>query len=292
MDLKKLEMFRLVANRGSVRLAASEMGLTVPAISTQIKKLERELRVELFHHHPNKLVLTAQGQAFLREMTRVFEALDRATAVVSGKAERVVSAVSLVLSTDILALFAPRIAAFAHCHPETNISIRSCSSLSGLSQVMDNEADLCIGFFKNVPYGVHKIEIAKTGISLVHSPQRKIEQRRKLSLQDIARHKLILLRPSASTRRMIDASFRARGIIPRGNIEVANCQMAMDLAEMNLAVALVHSVCARSRSGGGLVKLDASHCFETFEVALVVRSETLASGIHQDVIQALTAPWS
>src|SRR5262249_3875516 len=98
MDLKKLEMFRLVAQRGSLRLAATEMGLTVPAISTQIKKLERELGVGLFHHGSNKLVLTAQGQAFLSETTHVFEALDRATSVVSGKTSTAKSAISLVLS--------------------------------------------------------------------------------------------------------------------------------------------------------------------------------------------------
>jgi DNA-binding transcriptional LysR family regulator len=291
MDLRKLEMFRLVAHRGSVRLAASEMGLTVPAISTQIRKLERELKVELFHHQPNKLVLTAQGQAFLRETARVFEALDRAAAVVSGKQGRAASAVSLTLSTDILAIFAPRIAAFSRGHPETNISIRSRSSFSGLSQVMDNETDLCIGFFKNVPQGIHKIGIVKTGITLVHSPNRKIEHRKKLGLKDIARHRLALLRPSSSTRRMMDAAFAARGIVPRDVIEVTSCQTAMNLVGMDLAVGLVHSICAGSLASGGLVQLDASHCFESFEVALVVRTETLASGIHHPLIEALTAPW-
>jgi DNA-binding transcriptional LysR family regulator len=291
MDLKKLEMFRLVAQRGSVRLAATEMGLTIPAISTQIKKLERELGVGLFDHRSNKLVLTAQGQAFLSETAHVFEALNRATAVVSGKAGAAKSAVSLVLSSDVLAICKPRIAAFVKRHPEMNLSIRSRSGYSGLSQVMDNEADLCIGWFRTVPRGLHKIDIAKTGVTLVHSPQRKIDRGRKLSLQDIARHRLVLLRPSSSTFRTMDAAFHARGIVPSEIDEVANCQMAMDMVEMNLAVGLVHGLCAESGVSRNLVRLDASHCFDTFHLALLVRAEAFASGIHQNLIEALTASW-
>jgi DNA-binding transcriptional LysR family regulator len=221
----------------------------------------------------------------------VFEALDHATAVVSGKAGAAKSAVSLVLSTDVLAIFKPRIAAFVQRNPEMNISLRSRSGYSGLSQVMDNEADLCVGWFKNVPRGIHKIDIAKTGVTLVHSPQRKIERGKKLSLQDIARHKLVLLRPSSSTFRTIDAAFHARGIVPREVDEVANCQMAMDMVEMNLAVALVHGICAESGGSRNVVRVDASHCFDTFHLALLVRTEKFASGIHQALIEALTVPW-
>ena len=291
MDLKKLEMFRSAANRGSLRLAANEMGLTPAAVSIQIKKLEQELGVDLFHHRPNKLVLTAHGQAFLRETERVFEALGRATAIATGKTERLASAVSLALSTDILKIFAPRIAAYVRKHPETDVSIRSRSSFSSLSLVMDNEADLCVGFFKNVPHGIHKVDIVKTGISLIHSSRRKIEKRKKLGLQDLARHKLVLLRPSSSTRRMIDAAFADHGIIPRNVIEVTSCQVAMDLVEMDLGVGLVHGICAGSGGDRGIRRIDVSHCFEIFDVALAVRSETLLSGMHDGLIEALTAPW-
>jgi LysR family hydrogen peroxide-inducible transcriptional activator len=288
MDLKKLEMFRAVANRGSLRIAATEMGLTLAAVSIQIKKLEKELGIELFHHLPNRLVLTDRGQAFLRETNRVFEALDRATSVASGTTSTYASSVSIALSSDVLKFIAPRISGFMQRYPSIDLSIISRSSFSSLSMVMDNEADMCIGFYREVPRGLHKINILKTGIALVHAPGKSPAKRKKMSLQDIAGSKLITLRRASATRRMIDTVLAGHGFIPGNVTEVSNCQAVLEMVEIGLGVGLIHGICAKADHHDKVEITDVAHCFDTFDLALVVRSDTLLGGIHEALIAELT----
>src|SRR5258707_3846341 len=73
LDLKKLRAFALVAKHGNLRLAAVRLNQTVPAISSKIRRLERDLGVELFERLPNKLILTPAEADFLHEVEAVFE---------------------------------------------------------------------------------------------------------------------------------------------------------------------------------------------------------------------------
>ena len=48
MDVKQLEAFRTVIDRRSVTAAARVLGLTQPAVSTQIARLEQAVGFTLF----------------------------------------------------------------------------------------------------------------------------------------------------------------------------------------------------------------------------------------------------
>ena len=79
MDLRRIETFRLVALHGSLRHAANHFALTMRAVSIQIKTLEQESGIELFHRLPNKLVLTDRGRLFLTELAKIVAAIRHAT---------------------------------------------------------------------------------------------------------------------------------------------------------------------------------------------------------------------
>jgi len=53
-----------VVERGSIRQAAGELGLTPSAISQQIRRLEHEVGVTLFRRSTRRLTLTEAGEAF------------------------------------------------------------------------------------------------------------------------------------------------------------------------------------------------------------------------------------
>src|SRR4051794_11154798 len=128
MDLKRVSTFRIVARYESLRRAADLAGLTVPAVSIQIKKLEQELGAKLFEHYPKKLVLTDKGRIFLKETNRLFEAVDRAKASIAGLDDGYVGNLSVALHTDLSKICAPRIAQFIKAHPKLDVTILTRSS--------------------------------------------------------------------------------------------------------------------------------------------------------------------
>ena len=68
MNLHQLELFYAVARRRSITGAASELHLTQPAVSLQIRALERECGLLLFERGGTHLRLTQAGEALYRPL--------------------------------------------------------------------------------------------------------------------------------------------------------------------------------------------------------------------------------
>lgn len=77
MDTKLLESFIALAEERHFGRAAARLHLTQPAVSQQVKRLERDLEAQLFERHPRGVRLTSAGARLL----------DRAREILSGVAE-------------------------------------------------------------------------------------------------------------------------------------------------------------------------------------------------------------
>ena len=77
MDVRLLEAFRAVVDHRSVTAAAGAMGVTQPAVSTQIAKLEEMVGFALFERSGGRLKPTSEGMLFYAEAMRVLGEFDR-----------------------------------------------------------------------------------------------------------------------------------------------------------------------------------------------------------------------
>lgn len=78
MTLQQLLYFRTAAELGSFNAAARTLHCTQPAVSDQVRRLERELGVSLFARAGRGLTLTSAGRMFLGHAERVTGAADDA----------------------------------------------------------------------------------------------------------------------------------------------------------------------------------------------------------------------
>jgi DNA-binding transcriptional LysR family regulator len=77
MHVRLLEAFRAVVDHRSVTHAAVAMGVTQPAVSAQIARLEQELGFPLFDRSNGRLKPTAEGMLFYWEADKVLMGMDR-----------------------------------------------------------------------------------------------------------------------------------------------------------------------------------------------------------------------
>jgi DNA-binding transcriptional LysR family regulator len=73
-----LNAFLNVARLGSVGAAATALSLTQPAVSRTLRKLEKQLGVQLFVRHSTGMELTAFGRSLLPHATLLESGLHRA----------------------------------------------------------------------------------------------------------------------------------------------------------------------------------------------------------------------
>ena len=76
MTLRQLEFFRAVADEKSILKAARKMNMAQPPVSRQIELLEEELSVKLFFRSNRGVQLTEAGEAFYKQLDRVFDSVN------------------------------------------------------------------------------------------------------------------------------------------------------------------------------------------------------------------------
>ena len=77
MDLDRLSEFLVIVCRGSVKIAANELGIAPNVLSTRLKAFERSLGVDLIRRNAHTFELTEAGYSLLKDADGLMEQYER-----------------------------------------------------------------------------------------------------------------------------------------------------------------------------------------------------------------------
>ncbi|MCA0043662.1 LysR family transcriptional regulator [Celeribacter litoreus] len=145
ITLKQLKTLQTVVQAGNISAAAELLGLTGPAVHSQLKSLEETIGSTLLDRHGRaRNVVTPQGQILLDAWVEMRATLERAitniNAIDQGKSGSVVLG---VVSTG--KYFAPRIVALCRkVFPDIDVSLRIANRRDTIIGLEKGAFDLCI----------------------------------------------------------------------------------------------------------------------------------------------------
>ncbi len=99
MKLNHLRHLIAVAQHGSIRSAARQLGSAQPAITRSIHEIERELGIAVFERKAKGMTLTPAGEIFLRRAITIKEELRRAQEEIAQFIGKTTGRVAIGLST-------------------------------------------------------------------------------------------------------------------------------------------------------------------------------------------------
>lgn len=288
LDLKKLKAFQLTATLGGLKAAAARLRLTVPAVSFQIRQLEKDLGVELFQRASSGLVLTKAGETFLPQTAAIFERVEGAlesllpSDLFSGR-------LSVSTSSDIVWYFTAKLSAFIKRYPGVQLRHHVYNAVQTLRLVKAGTIDVGIGFFPDLPSTLEKAVVTKSALSLLCARNHPLARRQTVRLDEIARHKLVLPPDQSSTRKIIDRVFAKAKLRPRDVMEVGSCQTARDFAANGVGVSLVHALCVSQQPLVQVQPIDVVNLFGTVDFAIVYRKDSGQSPLLRGLLDQLMA---
>ena len=139
VHLNGLRAVEVAGRLGTLALAASELGVSIGAVSQQILKTEQQLGRPLFTRTPKGLVPTQFGTEILAYLERGFRELSRGVALAhEPKRNLLTVSVAPVLAAKWLV---PRLHRFQLAHPDLHVRIDSSIELADLDH---SDVDLAV----------------------------------------------------------------------------------------------------------------------------------------------------
>lgn len=211
MDVKLLEAFRAVVDHRSMTAAATVMGITQPAVSTQIARLEESVGFPLFDRAGGRLKPTPEGMIFYAEASRVLGEVDRLQATTAqireGQAGRLAIASH---PSAAISLLPELVARFVADRP--GVSVRLISRHSDVvSQLLPTESfDIGIA---ELPIDESQVEIRRYGMRCVAilPPRHPLAARKVLTPELLSGHPMVATARAFQMPHRVIAAFADAG---------------------------------------------------------------------------------
>jgi DNA-binding transcriptional LysR family regulator len=121
---RHLQMLVKLAELGSLKRTAEDLGLTQPAVTHLLKDLEALLETELFYRHARGVRLTAMGTALLPSARRILDTLAHGAEMVAARHEEANGAVRIASITGgISGLLVRALPAFYATRPDIVVQV-------------------------------------------------------------------------------------------------------------------------------------------------------------------------
>jgi len=142
MELRHLRYFVAIAEERSISRAAERLWIAQPGLSTQVRRLETELGVQLFHRHTRGVDLTPAGEVFLERARLALAAAEEARSIGAELGSGLVGTVRLGISVEAPSrLAAPLLAAFAAARPDVEVTVFESYSGTLMRDLRDGRLD-------------------------------------------------------------------------------------------------------------------------------------------------------
>jgi len=218
MELRHLRYFVATAEEGSFLRASNRLRVAQPALSKQIRDLEREVGVKLFERLPRGARVTPAGEHFLRNARHALESAARAVAM----ARRADCQTGLKFAYGDLYVYTPVLlklfAAFRRASPETPVHVVRVHDAEQHAALRAQRIDIAATFVGTWPVpGVEALRLADCAVTGVLLPAtHPLAAQERIRLRDLS--DLMWLHPSQRSRpelyRVLRRALENRGLVP------------------------------------------------------------------------------
>ncbi len=213
MDTRQLAAFCAVVERRSFSQAADRLGVTQPAVSLQVRTLEKRLGTQLLDRSGRRVEPTEAGWRLYRGAQRMLALESQLVADVAATGEGDLAGDLLLgASTGPAAVAVPvALAEFQRQNPDVRVFLTVSDTHSIVERVAARELELGIVGAARRPRGVRFEPFFADQVILV-CPADHPFANRTVTLEELRGERLILMQEGAGVRQIVEDALRRQGV--------------------------------------------------------------------------------
>jgi DNA-binding transcriptional LysR family regulator len=246
MDTRQLAAFCEVVDRKSFSQAAERLGVTQPAVSLQVRSLEKRLGAKLLDRSGRRVEPTEAGQRLYRAAQRMLTVEGQLLEELAGDDGALRGELSLGASTGPGGTVVPLLLGeFQREHPELSVALSISDTNHVIEQVAERKLELGIVGAAPRHRGVVFEPFFRDEVILVVPPGHHFAGKQ-IAVEDLRGESLILMQEGAGVRQVIEDELR------HGPVRLRDLDVRLELGlqeSVKSAVAAGFGVTFISRSG-------------------------------------------
>lgn len=287
LRLDHLRTFCHVIELGSFSAAADRMNISQPAVSLQVRQLEKRLGVRLIERVGKRAMPSDAGSRLLAHARTIEQAVGDAWESVTAQGEHALGRVRIGTgATASIYLLPPILGALNRRFPSLEISVTTQNTSDVLKALEANLLDIGLVTLP-APGRSFAVTPVMDDDFVAIAPASGEKLPKIVTPAMLARHKLILYETAGNTRRLANAWFARAGVHPIPVMDLGNIEAIKQLVAAGLGVAVLPGTAMRRRAERLPVTIHTLSPRLTRQLALVVRRDKVLGRGLREVIKAL-----
>jgi DNA-binding transcriptional LysR family regulator len=273
INLNQLRIFYWAAKEKNITRAAEILYVTQPAVTMQIKALERYLEVALFRKRGKFLELTREGNTLFEYAERLFAIVDEMEHVLKGFAGLARGTLTIGTTRSFARHLMPGlISRYQEKFPGIKISLEVGSSSEIAEAVLAFKYDLGViariplsRKLKSVPYNMEEF-------CLVVSPDHRFAKRAVIACRELQNEPIIIREPGSGSRHILLSFLSSHGVQPSVLVEAGSVEFIKEYVIQGRGISFLYKPEVQWEAKMGLLK-----SIEMAEGPLLVQTDIVVS---------------
>jgi aminoethylphosphonate catabolism LysR family transcriptional regulator len=233
----QLKAFHAVAVHGGFSRAGEALGLTQPAVSDHVRKLEETYGVQLFNRSAQGVHLTEMGRKLFAIAERQFEAETEAMELLSRG--RTLEEGQLTIGADAAVHILPQLARFRLKHPRLAVRLVTGNSAGLLKRLEDFSIDIAVTAERPSNPALLARQLRSDRLVAVVQRSSRLAKLKQIGFEQLLKLPLILREDGSMTRKLLLEEAARRGLRLHDTIEIESREAAREAAAQGLGIAIM-----------------------------------------------------
>jgi DNA-binding transcriptional LysR family regulator len=239
VTFRQLKVFEAVARHSSVTRAAEELYLTQPAVSMQVKQMERAIGLPLFEQIGKKIYLTDAGHAIHHYSRVIMEQLREADQVIEELKGITGGHLRISVATTVNYFATRLLSAFCQRHQGVHVSLDVTNRQAILRQLENNDTDIVLMGKPPDGLGVVAEPFMDNPLVVIAPPHHPLARKRLVRLTQLKDETFLTREQGSGTRIAMERFFSAKGLRPSSSAEMTSNEAIKQSVEAGLGLGVV-----------------------------------------------------